>query len=370
MNLTWLYILLLHELLPILQCKIICSFHLQKGNSYCKWAKQHLSTWILRYLKRMDLDTTSPATAATILTAHTIIVQAMAPALTKEKLKEDARSCEGTVTELIEPKNKEAKEEGDAVPKEDTIKKLKWKKLLGRSVQLSELCLSSGNKELEEYALTFLLTVAKHSEVLHAYLPPQLLTTAWSALSRPERCPSGIDADVYTKVSLEPVLLTASPDDYEKLLEDLVMRTHRGDAQLSHTLQLWRLVINSMATGANGFLKRTALEHLIPILVHLATIHDTSVVPDYSVLHSVLLTLQEIIQTSISFEDQMKAHLLMPCTTIQLYKLPHHNFCQVSCFTLLIAMLKMLFVALFQYLNVIKITITAKYVMKTNINKN
>lgn len=313
---------------------------MQKENSYNKWAKQHLSSWILRYLKKMDLDTTSPATAATILTAHTIIVQAMAPALTTQKLKEDAKNCEGTATELNESKDGKVKEEGNAAAEEDTVKKLKWKKLLGRSVQLSELCLSSGNKELEEYALAFLLTVAKYSNVLHAYLPPQLLTTAWSALSRPERCPSGIDADAYTRVSLEPVLLTASADDYEKLLEDLVMRTHKGDTQLSHTLQLWRLVINSMATGANGFLKRTALEHLIPILVHLVTVHDTSRVQDCSILHSVLLTLQEIIQTSISFEDQVKAQLLMPCATIQLHKLSHHNFCLVSYFTLLIATLK------------------------------
>ncbi|KAK8399199.1 hypothetical protein O3P69_003369 [Scylla paramamosain] len=302
---------------------LLAACHL-KGNACCKWAKQHLSTWILRYLKKMDLDTTCSATAATVLTAHTIIVQALAPSLTAVKAKEEAKSSEDNAGEA---KDEETKE--DAVPMEDSGKKLKWKKLLGRSVQLSELCLSSGNKELEEYALAFLLTVSKHSGVLNAYLPPQLLTTAWSALSLPDRCPSGIDTDVYTKVSLEPVLLTASPEDYEKLLEDLVIRTHRGGAQLGHTLQLWRLVINSMATGANGFLKRTALEHLIPILVHLATSQPTSGPPDCSVLHGVLLTLQEIIQTTISFEDQTKAHLLMPCTAIQLHKLPHHNFCQI-----------------------------------------
>ena len=281
----------------------------------------------------MDLDTTSPASAATILTAHTIIVQAMAPALASVKPKVDAESCKDPTTKLDEPKDEEAMEEGDTMPKEDTVKKLKWKKLLGRSIQLSELCLSSGNKELEEYALAFLLTVAKHSDVLNTYLPPQLMSTAWSALSLPERCPSGIDADAYTKVSLEPVLLTATSEDYEKLLEDLVVRTHKGGGQLSHTLQLWRLVTNSMAIGANGFLKRTALEHLIPILVHLATTQGNNAVPDYALIHGVLLTLQEIIQTSISFEDQTKAHLLMPCTTIQFDKLPHHNFCQVSCIT-------------------------------------
>lgn len=304
---------------------LLAACHL-KGNAYCKWAKQHLTTWILRYLKKMDLDTTCPATAATVLTAHTIIVQAMAPSLTAAKAKGETKSSESNALESIEAK---AEETIDDIPKEDSGKKLRWKKLLGRSVQLSELCLSSGNKELEEYALAFLLTVSKHSDILNAYLPPQLLTTAWSSLSLPDRCPSGIDVDMYTKVSLEPVLLTASPEEYEKLLEDLVIRTHKGGAQLGHTLQLWRLVINSMATGANGFLKRTALEHLIPILVHLATSQPTSELPDYSVLHGVLLTLQEIIQTTISFEDQIKAHLLMPCTAIQLHKLPHHNFCQI-----------------------------------------
>lgn len=276
----------------------------------------------------MDLDTTCPATAATVLTAHTIIVQARAHSLKPAQAKEGAKSSEGNAVESSEAKEEETKE--DATSNEDTKKSMKWKRLLGRSVQLSELCLSSGNRELEEYALAFLLTVSKHSDVLNAYLPPQLLTTAWSALSLPDRCPSGIDADVYTKVSLEPVLLTASPDDYEKLLEDLVMRTHRGGAQLGHTLQLWRLVINSMATGANGHLKRTALEHLIPILVHLATSQPTRGPPDYPLLHGILLTLQEIIQTTMSFEDQTKAHLLMPCTAIQLNKLPHHHFCQVS----------------------------------------
>ncbi|KAG0711014.1 Unhealthy ribosome biogenesis protein 2 [Chionoecetes opilio] len=300
-----------------------------KGSIYCKWARHHLSSWILRYLKKLDLATTCPATAATILTAHTIIVQAMAPTLARDKAREDAKSGEGAATDL--------KEDGEAVAKEDTMKKLKWKKLLRRSVQLSELCLSSGNQDLEEYALAFLLTVAKHSDVLSAYLPPQLLTTAWTALSCPERCPSGIDVDGYTKVSLEPVLLTASPEDYEKLLEDLVMRTHRDDGQLGHTLQLWRLVIHSMAIGANGFLKRTALEHLVPILVHLATVHGSTARQDSgqgsgqdsSLVHAVLLTLQEIIQTSISFEDQTKAHLLMPCTTVHLHKLPHHDFCKI-----------------------------------------
>ncbi|XP_045129896.1 uncharacterized protein LOC123515415 isoform X2 [Portunus trituberculatus] len=298
-----------------------------KGTAYCNWAKQHLTTWILRYVKKMDLDTTCPATAATVLTAHTIMVQAGAPSLTEAQSKEEAKSLEGIATESSEAKKEGTKE--NAMSKEDTKKSMKWKKLLGRSVQLSELCLSSGNKELEEYALAFLLTVAQHSDVLNAYLPPQLLTIAWSALSLPDRCPSGVDADVYAKVCLEPVLLTASPEEYNKLLEDLLLRTHKDHVQLSHTLRLWRLVINSTVTTVNGYLKRISLEYLIPILVHLATSHLTTAPSDCSLLHDVLLTLQEIIQTSFSVDDQTKAHLLMPCTTIQLHQLPHHNFCQI-----------------------------------------
>lgn len=307
---------------------LLAACHL-KGNVTCQWAKQHLSSWLLRHLKRMDLDTTAPTAAATLLTAHTIIVQTLAPALAGEGSEKAAKTVESsTTTESGEAKEEESKQ-GDALLKEDTTKKLKWKKLLQRSVQLSELCLSSGNQELEEYALAFLFTAAKHSNVLQGYLPSQLLTTAWSALSQPERFPLGTDSGICSKVSLEPVLLTASPEDYEKLLEDLVTRTNKGGGQLCHTLRLWRLVINSMATGANGFLKRTALEHLVPILVHLATTHGTSAEPDCGVLHAVLLTLQEIIQTSISFEDQTRAHFLMPCTIIQLHKLPFSDFCQI-----------------------------------------
>lgn len=308
-------------------------FCLQKGNATCQWAKQHLSSWLLRHLKRMDLDTTAPAAAATLLTAHTIIVQTLAPALAGAGSEKAAKPVESSATtESGKAKEEEGKQD-DAVLKEDTTKKLKWKKLLRRSVQLSELCLSSGNQELEEYALAFLFTAAKHSDVLQGHLPSQLLTTAWSALSQPERFPLGVDSGICSKVSLEPVLLTASPEDYEKLLEDLVTRTNKGGGQLCHTLRLWRLVINSMATGANGFLKRTALEHLVPILVHLATTHGTSTEPDCGLLHAVLLTLQEIIQTSISFEDQTRAHFLMPCTVIQLHKLPFSDFCQVRCTT-------------------------------------
>lgn len=261
-------------------------------------------------------------------------MQTLAPTLAGDRSDKDAKAVESsTTTELGEPKDEESEQGGDAQLKEDIKKKLKWKKLLHRSVQLSEMCLSSGNHELEEYALAFLFTAAKHSDVLHEYLPSQLLTTAWTALSQPERIPLGSDSGIYSKVSLEPVLLTASPEDYEKLLEDLVTRTNKGGPQLCHTLQLWRLVINSMATGANGFLKRTALEHLIPILVQLATTQGTSSEPDCKVLHAVLLTLQEIIQTSISFEDQTKAHFLVPCTVIQLHKLAFNNFCQVRLLT-------------------------------------
>lgn len=373
----------------------------------------------------MDLDTTSPSTAATILTAHTIIVQSMASALTGktddnakaseistselddtkdgsdegkgegmrhkddgikegredgskdskggrkkgkdgsntdreedgkegqgkeskkrkydeskttmgkktkkqkgDKIKKDEDECEKTEDESMKEKD-ESDDKNKNKPQDTMAKKPKWKKLLRRSVRLSELCLSSRNQELEEYALTFLFTIAKHSDTLHGYLPDHLLGIAWSALSHPDRVP--LSTDSLPALSLEPVLLTASPDDYEKLLEDLIERTNRGD-QLCHTLKLWRLIINSMVTGASGFLKRTALEHLIPILVNLATTQGTSEVPDCTVLHAVLMTLQEIIQTSIMFEDQTKAHFLVPCTAIELHKLPVDNFCQVKLF--------------------------------------
>lgn len=309
----------------------------QKFGSSCKWAMRRLSTWTLQQMKKMDLAMTAPATAAAILTAHTIIVLTKTfSRTTKKNVDEDIKVLDSTTEEaskhLTETSEELEKEIESSKPQEKTEKTHKWQKLLGHSFKLAELCFSSGHPELEKYALTFLFIVSQHSNSLQSHLPSHLLNTAWTALSDPCRSAASIDCDSFrnSKLSLAPLLSAASPDDYEKLLQDLLRRTQTCGTDLAHTLMLWQLVITSQVFGANGALKRVALEHLIPILVNFTNTYCASGECVSPYLIPILETFKELMNTALRFEAQSRALVLTPCSTVQLQSLPVDQFYKVS----------------------------------------
>ncbi|KAG7160257.1 uncharacterized protein LOC121876485 [Homarus americanus] len=291
----------------------------------CKWAMRHLSSWVLRHLKKMDLATIAPSTAAAILTAHTITV------LTYSK--DNSKTVESTNKEnketTTEDTGEEHKKDQESLElEEQTHKTPRWQKLLGLSFQLSELCLSSGHPELEEYALTFLVTVSLHSNSLQSHLPAHILSTAWTALSHPGRLPIGNDSLLHNNISLDSLLSSAPSDEYEKLLQDLLKRTLSDNADLTHTLTLWQLVIAAKVFEVHGAQKRMALEHLIPILVNLITVYDNSEECVSPYLIPILETLRQLTICPLQFEAQSRAFVLTPCTTIHLHTLPIDQFNQ------------------------------------------
>nr|XP_045617905.1 uncharacterized protein LOC123770265 [Procambarus clarkii]XP_045617906.1 uncharacterized protein LOC123770265 [Procambarus clarkii]XP_045617907.1 uncharacterized protein LOC123770265 [Procambarus clarkii] len=302
-----------------------------KNIKFCKKTLMFLSTWILRELRKMDLATTAPPTAAAILTAHTIIVLVKTHDSTRKKPHNNSLISE-SATEIDHETQMEIDEDPpnleDSCNHEQGKKIHKWQKLLGNTCHLAKLCLSSSHQELQEYALKFLFTVLQHSDVLQAYLPPHLFSTTWTALSGVDSLHMVIDALPHTKLSIDPLLSRASPDDYEKILQDLLKCTQSGTTDLTHTLRLWQVVIFSKVVGVNGALKRVALEHLIPILGNLVTIHgmsDKCVSPH---LIPILETLRELINFALKFEAQTIALVLTPCTTIQFHTLPPDQFNQ------------------------------------------
>ncbi|XP_071515619.1 uncharacterized protein [Panulirus ornatus] len=308
----------------------------KKFGASCKWTMRRLTTWTLQQMKKMDLAKIAPASAAAILTAHTIIVLTKTSCRARKKnVNNDSKNVDSTTEEasknLTENSEELKKEVESCEPQEKTQKTHKWQKLLGCSFKLAELCLSSGHPELEKYALTFLSTVSQHSDSLQSFLPSHFLNTMWTALSDPSRSLAGINCDLFQsfKLALEPFLLTASPDDYEKLLQDLLRRTNMSGPDLTHTLMLWRLVIASKVFGANGTLKRFALGHLISMLVNITNSYHTTGECDSSYLIPVLETLKELMNTHLRFGAQSRAIVLSPCSTIHLQSLPVSEFSKV-----------------------------------------
>ncbi|CAL4067738.1 unnamed protein product, partial [Meganyctiphanes norvegica] len=242
----------------------------------CNWVVYHLSMWALRLLKHLDLAVAAPNTAANLLTIHALLIQIKCKKTAEPSAKPD---------EVIEPRDTKEKKEG---------KTPKWQKMIGRSVQLSELCLKSGNSQLECCALDFLSTVTTHAIILGPTLSQGLLSTAWTALThelkdkhsitlyKPDKLSNkavGV-SQMTDSVSLAPLFAVADVQEYEQLLLDLLKRTqeciyapkessellcHKWEG-MSHTLGLWQIVVCSRVEGQHGALKRQALDHLTAIL--------------------------------------------------------------------------------------------------------
>ncbi|KAK4310865.1 hypothetical protein Pmani_017598 [Petrolisthes manimaculis] len=347
---------------------LLAACHMHKSTGWiaaaCKWTVKHLSQWIFRHLKKMDFATFDPSTAAAILTAHTIIVLANTSG-GKTKLQKTTTKSQVTAEEGKELEKPEDVEMTEAT--KESEKQRKWQKLLSRSSELAELCLTCGHKELEEFALAFLQTVIKHLDTLQPYLPEHLVASVWKAISqpnhkstfstdttsnsqlsressvadshswvsqeplstKPKHTSSSSNVTSKSRYTLAPLLATAPPEDYKNLLKDLLRQTNRYNDNLPHTLGLWKLVITTMVFKANGDIKCVAMEHLIPILVELLTT-PRDPMGDLSP-HTLLIlnTLKEAVDSSININPQARAQALTPCSTLRIYSLPLDQFSQM-----------------------------------------
>lgn len=301
-----------------------------KNIQHCKETLHYLSSWILKYLKKMDLTTTAPPTAAAILAAHSIIVlteishYAIKKKLNSQILESDIVNVRSITNISEDPEN--AQKNCDL--EEQTLKTPLWQKLLGHSCHLAKLCLSSGHCELQECTLHYLIIVLQHYSILQSRLPSDIFITTWTALSRTDHIPRIISALPHSKCIIKPLLSGVSPDDYEKLLHDLLKSTQSDTTNLVCILKLWQVIIFSKVFGVNGAVKRVALEHLMPILVNLVTVHNASDKCTNPYLIPLLETLRELISFALKFEAQTIALVLTPCTTIHLQTMPLDQFSQ------------------------------------------
>lgn len=261
-----------------------------------------------------------PVTAACILTGHTITIATKVKHI-KSKQKEEQQELE---------KEEQQELEKEEPPKEEETqpqKPKRWQKLLGHTLELASLCLASGDEELKEYALTFLTVVSKHGSILKQYVP-NLLLTVWKALSHP-KCISGTTSIVQgSNISLTPLFSSATPEEYENLLQDLLKST-QGD-NLINTFMLWKIVINSKTVGHKKRLKCMAVEHLVYILVDLVSAHSADEKSVSPLLVPTLEHLKEVIGSPVTLGPQIRVLGLIPCTTIPLNTLPTEEFKNVS----------------------------------------
>lgn len=292
----------------------------------------------------MDFATTAPSTAAAMLSAHTIIVltkasqekethdQKAPERNTDETAQKDVEMASEETSEHLSGKLSvvEATKETDATSHEESGKSKKWQKILNHSFQLAELCFNSKHPELEDYAMIFLLTVSRYFDTLEALPLSRLFTSVWKVLSNSDNLAGNSDSLLHFQLSLKPLLSFASPEDYEKLLQDLLKQTQTRDSNLTHTMMLWQLVIASKVYGVNGSKKRAALERLIPMLVNLVDTLGTSTEGTCPLLMPLIETLKELIDSDIGFTNHARATVLAPCSIVPLQNLPVDQFHQVS----------------------------------------
>lgn len=318
--------------------------HLFQSNfSECKWVLNYLSEWVRHQLKITDVVTTSPPTASALLSAHTIVVLTTAqPKVTlsnREAQEKNAdKATQETTFEVASEGVSEHVEEATAEENDykatecikknlEPVRSRKWCRLLKDSLHLAELCLSSEHRELREYAMIFLLTVCEYSESLKSFLPANLFTTVWNVLSHSDLIVADSDSFLSSQVSLKPLLLFASPEEYTELLKDLLKQTQVNDSNLAYTLKLWQVVINSKVYGDSGSRKKEAVEHLTFILVNRVGCQGAHEDP---LLVPLMESLKELINSGIDFHEGVMASILTPCTVIQLQNLPVQQFQLVS----------------------------------------
>ncbi|XP_076043186.1 uncharacterized protein LOC143026525 [Oratosquilla oratoria] len=285
-----------------------------------------MSTWVLHLLKKTALDSISSKTAAAILHAHASIISVKAFHKKQEKTENDQITKEDK-TEVVDQKGKKSK------------KSQRWIKLLNKSVQLSRLCLSGSDTQLEELALTFLTTVGEHAEDLSLEFPEGLVSTAWGAV---------LCQKMELEGPLQQLLSVASQEDYSELLVDLTSRTQKAllavqccgdstnvsvkqeaDQVLTNTLKVWKSLIDIRVEGQKGQMKRDSIELLITMLVGAVAVKKPDADDITEVVHLVLSVLLNILNCGIHLSVQTMATILAPCTSLQLHRLSCDQFLQV-----------------------------------------
>lgn len=304
-----------------------------------------------------DLATTTPVTAACILTGHAVtVVTKMRHLMAKQKKRQWAlkKKEKGEVEEPQEeeelpeeepqeeeeplddePPEEEGPSEGKPKEQEKPPEEVetqpqepeRWQKLLGCSLELASLCLTSGDEELKEYALTFLNVVSKYGATLKQHVP-NLLFIVWKALSYPKCISDNTSILQGSNISLAPLFSSATPEEYGNLLQDLLKRT-QGE-NLINAFMLWKIVINSKSNDHTKRLKSMAMENLVYILIDLVSAHSADKDSVSPILVPTLEHLKKVVSSSVKIGPHIRVLGLIPCTTIHLSTLPAEEFKKVT----------------------------------------
>lgn len=281
-------------------------------------AFQHLSSWILQFLKKLDLATIPPSTAASLLIAHTIILSEYAKTSSiGGKAKDSINGPESSETGAL------ANDSATEIPLKKK-KTPKYLKLLNRSIKLGELCLSSSNPYLVEHTLNFFVKVGERSFILKSHVSPDLLTVMWSTLCQRDLLSPNAEFSQLSRFCLYCLLPLASSEEFENILKDLI-RTTQTQTNIVQALLLWQLVIPAKVNERNVILRRTAMEHLIPLLVNLVTLQNPKT-SSVELLLPVVETVRVAIKSRLAFSSQSRALALKLCASIHLHLLSFDNF--------------------------------------------
>ncbi|XP_064108385.1 uncharacterized protein LOC135216817 [Macrobrachium nipponense] len=289
----------------------------EEGEESREAAYEHLSSWILKFLKKADMATIQPPTAASLLIAHTII------------LSEEAKNfgdIQNHTSQQDSEKEGQTEIHNTAEVKHSKKKTPKCMKLLDHSLKLCELCVLGNNGYLVEHALNFYQKLGEHHSSLCSYLPQDFFRANWVILCNENLWSKNSDLKQVLQSCLNSFILIATDDEFENVLKKLI-----GDIQtlanISHTLTIWQIVISSQLDRKKVVVRRIAERHLTLWLINLVTLKSSDV--SSHTLLSVVETLQVIVKSNSMMTKQSRGLFMKLSTSLPLLPLPLEYFYKI-----------------------------------------
>ncbi|XP_068225438.1 uncharacterized protein [Palaemon carinicauda] len=273
-------------------------------------AYEHLSSWILKFLKKADMATIQPPTAAALLIAHTIIMAEEA---------RNHRELQNSASQQDSHREDQTEIHSNADVKPSKKKTPKFMKLLDHSLKLCKLCVMGNNPYLVEHTLNFYQKIGEHYSILGCFLPHDFFTATWTVLCSENLWAKNTELKQGIQSSLNSLLHVATEDDFENILKELIKEVQILP-NISHTLTIWQIVISSQLEGKKVVMKRVAEEHLTVILINLVTLKSSDLSSD--MLLSVVETLEVIVKSHFIFSAQSRGLFMRLCTSLPLFPLP------------------------------------------------
>ncbi|XP_066985984.1 uncharacterized protein [Macrobrachium rosenbergii] len=280
-------------------------------------AFEHLSSWILKFLKKADMATIQPPTAASLLIAHTIILSEEAKNL---------RDIQNPASQQDSEKEGQTEIHNTAEVKRSKKKTPKCMKLLDHSLKLCELCVLGNNAYLVEHALNFYQKLGEHYSVLCSYLPVDFFKANWVILCNENLWLKNSELKQVLQSCLNSLMLIATDDEFENVLKKLIRDTQIL-TNISHTLTIWQIVVSSKLDRKKVIMKRVAEEHLTILLINLVTLKSSDMSSD--ALLSVVETLQVIVKSHSMMSAQSRGLFMKLCTSLPLLQLPLGYFYKI-----------------------------------------